>query len=396
MSGERERIARDGTLPDSDGINDEYFNHVAHELRASLNTILGWAELLRTRSFDDTGRVRAADTILRHARQQLWLINDLMDTWRLLSGSLRLNIAPVDFRGLVESAAQAVEPMAAARNVTITLDLAPLAGRVQGDAARLKQAIVALLSNAVHFVVAPGVVDLHLKSSTDGAMLTVHDNGLKITPDALPYLFDRRRPQEPALASRRGELGVGLSLVRDIVELHGGSIQVESDAFQGVTFRLLLPLDQVPRAVRGAHRRTTDLRDHSRLLGLTVLLVDDEEDSREVVAGILAHHGAVVLPAASVADALVALRQERVDVLLTDIAMPGEDGYDLIRRLRKLDAGVGLPAAALTAFASEDDRQRALEAGFQVHLSKPIDPQILIETVETLGKRATASLGPAS
>jgi len=401
MSGDRASTPRDGTLPDSDRISDEYFNHVAHELRASLNTILGWAELLRTRSFDDTGRVRAADTILRHARQQLWLINDLMDTWRLLSGSLRLNIAPVDLRGLVESAAQAIEPMAAARNIRITLDLASLAGHVQGDAARLKQAIVALLSNAVHFVVGPGVVDVHLTSSTDGATVTVHDNGVGITSDALPHLFDRRRPQEAALASRRGDLGVGLSLVRDIVELHGGSIQVESDPSHGVTFTLLLPLEQVPPAVaigpsKGAHRGTTDHRGHSRLLGLTVLLVDDEEDSREVVAGILTHYGAVVLPAASVADALVALRQERIDVLLTDIAMPGEDGYDLIRRLRKLDAGTGLPAAALTAFASEDDRKRALEAGFQVHLSKPIDPQVLIDTVETLGKRATASLGPAS
>jgi len=228
----------------------------------------------------------------------------------------------------------------------------------------------------------------------------VHDNGLGIPSEALPHLFDRRRPQEAALASRRGDLGVGLSLVRNIVELHGGSIQVESDASRGVTFTLLLPLEQIPPAVavgpaRSAHRGTTD-RGHSRLLGLTVLLVDDEEDSREVVAGILTHYGAVVLPAASVADALVALRQERIDVLLTDIAMPGEDGYDLIRRLRKLDAGTELPVAALTAFASEDDRKRALEAGFQVHLSKPIDPQVLIDTVETLGKRATAPLGPAS
>jgi CheY-like chemotaxis protein/two-component sensor histidine kinase len=397
MSGERASTPRDGTRPDSDGISDEYFNHVAHELRASLNTILGWAELLRTRSFDDTGRVRAAETILRHARQQLWLINDLMDAWRLLSGSLRLNIGPVDLGALVDSAARVIEPVAAAKNITITLDLAPVAGHVQGDAARLKQAIMALLTNAVHFVVGPSEVDVHLTASTNGATLTVHDHGLAISSDALPYLFDRRRPQEAALASRRGELGVGLSLVRDIVELHGGSIHVESDDTRGVTFSLFLPLEQVPPAIapsRDPHRETTDYRGHSRLLGLTVLLVDDEEDSREVVAGILSHYGAVVLPAACVADALAALRRERIDVLVTDIAMPGEDGYDLIHRLRKLKVGTELPAAALTAFASEDDRKRALEAGFQVHLSKPIDPNVLIDTVETLGKRAIRPEAP--
>jgi CheY-like chemotaxis protein/two-component sensor histidine kinase len=380
-----------GPSPDISGIGDDYINRVAHELRASLNTIFGWAELLRTRSFDEAGRIRAAETILRHSHQQLWLINELMDTWRLMSGTLRLSVGPVDLSDLVRSAAQAIEPVAAAKHINIHLDLAPLSGQVQGDATRLKQAVVALLANAVHFMTAPGTIEVRLVPSPAGAELTCHDEGLGIPEEARAHLFDRQRPTELAQASRRGDIGLGLSLVRDVIDLHGGSIIVESEGQHGVTFRLSLPLESAPSAVRLdptwiPHRGPGEHPMRSRLVGLTVLLVDDEADAREVVAGILKHYGASVVPTSSVADALARLKQERIDVLLTDIAMPGQDGYDLIRRVRKL----GVPVAALTAFASEEDRRRALEAGFQVYLSKPVDPHVLIETIEALGRGPNA------
>lgn len=375
--------------PDFAGFGTDYINHIAHELRASLNTIVGWAELLRTRGFDETGRIRAAETILRHSHQQLWLINSLMDTWRLMAGTLRLTVGPVDLRDLVTSAVQAIEPIAVAKNVTVQFDVTPLSGQVLGDAVRLKQAILTLLTNAVQFTTGPGTILVRLGPSLAGAELTCRDEGLGVGRDALPYLWDRDRPRDPAKASRRGDVGVGLSLVRDVIDLHGGSVSAESEG-HGITFSLTLPLESAPPAVRMdrtwvPHRGPAEHPMRSRLVGLTVLLVDDEADAREVVAGILRHYGATVVPVASVADAVTRLREGRIDVLLTDIAMPGQDGYDLIRRVRKL----GVPTAALTAFATEEDRRKALAAGFQVHLSKPVEPGLLIDTIEMLGRKTS-------
>jgi CheY-like chemotaxis protein/two-component sensor histidine kinase len=375
--------------PDSPGFSDAYISHTAHELRSSLNTIVGWAELLRTRGFDEAGRIRAAETILRQSHQQLWLINALMDTWRLMSGTLRLSVGAIDFRDLVRSAVQAVEPVAAAKDIRVQIDLAPVPGHVMGDATRLKQAIIALLANAVHFTNTPGTIVVRLKPSVAGAEFTCHDDGLGVGSEALAYLFDRHRPEENSKASRRGDVGVGLSLVRDMIDLHGGSIRAESDGEHGLTVSLTLPLESPPRAVQMdptwiPQRAPAEHPMRSRLLGLTVLLVDDEADAREVVAGILRHYGADVVAVSSAADAITRLREGRIDVLLTDIAMPGQDGYDLIRRVRRL----GVPAAALTAFTSDEDRRKALAAGFQVHLSKPVEPSVLIETIETLGRRA--------
>jgi CheY-like chemotaxis protein/two-component sensor histidine kinase len=375
--------------PDLAGFGTDYINHIAHELRASLNTIVGWAELLRTRGFDETGRIRAAETILRHSHQQLWLINSLMDTWRLMAGTLRLTVGPVDLRDLVTSAVQAIEPIAVAKNVSVQLDVTPLSGQVLGDAMRLKQAILTLLTNAVQFTTGPGTILVRLGPSLAGAELTCRDEGLGVGRDALPYLWDRDRPTDPAKASRRGDVGVGLSLVRDVIDLHGGSVSAESDG-HGITFSLTLPLESAPPAVRMdptwvPHRGPAEHPMRSRLVGLTVLLVDDEADAREVVAGILRHYGATVVSVASVADAVTRLKEGRIDVLLTDIAMPGQDGYDLIRRVRKL----GVPTAALTAFASEEDRRKALAAGFQVHLSKPVEPGLLIDTIEMLGRKTS-------
>jgi len=381
---------------------DEYLGHLAHDLRASLHTILGWAELLRTRSFDDAGRVRAAETILRHARQQLWLVNDVIDASRLLSGTLRLNVGPVDLRDVVESAAQAVEPIAAARQLELSRELTPLHGHVQGDAQRLKQAIVAVLTNAMHFMTSAGTVAVRLAPSPDGAELTVRASGvgsrLGVGAAEVPHLSARRPPTAAGRASQRDDLGVRLGLVRDLLDLHGGSIHVTRDE-SGITFRLSLPLGERLRVAPVgttliARDGPTDHSKHSRLLGLTVLVVDDEADAREIVAGILRHYGAVVVAAASVAEAFTVLGRERVDVLLTDIAMPGQDGYDLIRRMQHPDSLIKVPTAALTAFASEVDRRHALDAGFQAHLSKPIDPHVLVETVATLARRGGRATSP--
>jgi CheY-like chemotaxis protein len=286
----------------------------------------------------------------------------------------------------VQTAVEAVQPIAFARQVRVDLrrDGMPV-GRARGDARRVTRAITTLLSNAVHFAPSGSVVDV-LVSTADGAMsLAVHDMGPGVGEGALPYLFDRTRPSDPARGSPRGDFRLGLGFVRDVVTGHGGRVEAESDGEDaGVTFRVTLPVSEpsvfaTPPAVIP-----------QQLGGLRVLLVDDEPDAREALEGILRHYGAVVRAAGSAADAVVVLQHEPVDVVLADIAMPGADGYDLIKSIRALDSSAisHVPAVAVTAFASEADRRRALDAGYQVHLSKPIDASALIATVAALGRPA--------
>ena len=373
-----------------DGFSDDYLSVVAHDLRGSLNSIIGWAELIKRKALNDAGNVRAGETIIRQAKQQLELVNEVVDTWRLLSGNLQLKLAPVDAKELVHTAAYAAKE-SNSKSVEFDFQLEALPGPLLADGARLRQALIGLLNSAIHFAPEKGTVEICLKPAENGmAELTVHDSGVGVDSEALPYLFSRQRPKDPGKHSARAKYGRGLGLIRDIIDLHGGTIKAETDGETGVTFRVTLPLQAAPRAVHVDKVREVkessraELR--SRLAGTRVLIVDDDPDAREVVAAILRHYGASVIVATSVSTALVALRREQVDVMVADLGMPIEDGYDLIRHVRssEIDKIARLPAAALTAYTTEEDRDRVLAAGFQFHLAKPVDPAVLVATVERL------------
>jgi CheY-like chemotaxis protein len=373
-----------------DGFSDDYLSVVAHDLRGSLNSIIGWAELIKRKALNEAGNVRAGETIIRQARQQLELINEVVDTWRLLSGNLQLKLTPVDAKELIHTAAYAAKE-ASTKPIEFDFQLEAIPAPLLADGARLRQAMIGLFNSAIHFAPDNGTVEVRLKPGSAGmAELTVHDTGVGIDPEALPYLFSRQRPQDPSKQSARAKYGRGLGLIRDIIDLHGGTIRAETTGESGVTFRVTLPLQVAPSAVRADKvrevKQSTRAELRSRLAGTSVLIVDDDPDAREVVAAILRHYGAKVIVATSVSTALVALRREQVDVLIADLGMPVEDGYDLIRQVRssELEKIARLPAAALTAYTTEEDRDRVLAAGFQFHLAKPVDPAVLVATVERL------------
>ena len=374
-----------------DGFADDYLSIAAHDLRGSLNSIIGWAELIKRKALPEEGIVRAGETIIRQAKQQLELINEVVDTWRLLSGNLQLKMAPIDAKELVNQAVHAVRE-ANKKAVTFNLQLDALPAPLFADGLRIRQVLIGLFTSALHFAPEQGTIDVTLKASEKGsAELTIHDAGVGVDPAALPYLFSRQRQQDPSKSSARAKFGRGLGLVRDIVDLHGGTIKAETDGETGVTFRVRLPLAAAPTAVHMDKareiKRTPQEEVRSRLAGTVVLIVDDDPDAREVVAAILRHYGAKVIVATSVSTALVALRREpQVDVLVADLGMPVEDGYDLIRQVRESDVTkiAAMPAAALTAYTTEEDRERVLAAGFQFHLAKPVDPAVLVATVERL------------
>jgi CheY-like chemotaxis protein len=375
---------------DVDGFADDYLSIAAHDLRGSLNSIIGWAELIKRKALPEEGNVRAGETIIRQARQQLELINEVVDTWRLLSGNLQLKLAPIDARELVNQAIHAVRE-SNKKNVTFDLKVDALPGPLFADGIRIRQTLIGLLNSAIHFAPENGTIAIGLRLAEKGiAELTIHDSGVGVDPAALPYLFSRQRQQDPAKNSARSMFGRGLGLIRDIIDLHGGTIKAETDGETGVTFRLRLPLAAAPSAVHAEVvrevKRNAQADVRSRLAGTTVLMVDDDPDAREVVTAILRHYGAKVIVATSVSTALVALRREQVDVLLADLGMPVEDGYDLIRQVRESETPkiAAMPAAALTAYTTEEDRERVLAAGFQFHLAKPVDPAVLVATVDRL------------
>ena len=387
---ERRKDAQQRQSLEVDGFSDDYLSVVAHDLRGSLNSIIGWAELIKRQALNEAGNIRAGETIIRQAKQQLDLVNEVVDTWRLLSGNLRLKLAPVDAKELINTAAYAAKA-GTSKEVEFDFQLEALPAPLFADGARLRQALIGLFNSAIHFAPDKGTVEVCMRPGDSGmAELTVHDAGVGVDADALPYLFSRQRPQDPSKHSARAKYGRGLGLIRDIIDLHGGTIRAETDGESGMTFRVVLPLQAAPSAVHADKVREVkesgraELR--SRLAGTRVLIVDDDPDAREVVAAILRHYGASVIVATSVSTALVALRREQVDVLVADLGMPIEDGYDLIRHVRssEVEKIARLPAAALTAYTTEEDRDRVLAAGFQFHLAKPVDPAVLVATVERL------------
>jgi signal transduction histidine kinase/CheY-like chemotaxis protein len=391
---ERERAARE-TAEEGNRLKDQFLATVSHELRTPLNAILGWADMLRRNILDESRRDRASEAIYENATRQTRLIDELLDVAGIVSGKLRLERTVVDLEQVLRGAMEVVQPAADAKGVAVAIHVeAPLSG-VYGDGGRLQQIAWNLLSNAVKFTQTGGEVQVRLRRTQGAAEITVTDNGAGIPAEFLPWVFEPFRQADASHTRRYGGLGLGLSIVKHLVEAHGGSVSVSSPGEGwGATFTVRLPIRAVApdhaQAAGTAHSASKE--QGASLHGLSVLVVDDDYESREVVAAHLSSRNAVVLKAESAAEALETLRRERVDVLLADIAMPGEDGYALIRRIRALDArAASIPAAALTALAREEDRQRVLDAGFQLHLAKPIDGRSLVAAVKSLGHWHAAS-----
>jgi signal transduction histidine kinase/ActR/RegA family two-component response regulator len=381
-------------------LKDEFLAVVSHELRTPLNSILGWSDILLRRAADYPRRDRAIQAIYDSARRQAKLIDDLLDVSRVTSGTLRLEQTAVDLKEVVHDALQVVQPGADAKDIHVAVDAAGWMGFVHGDAARLQQVVSNLLSNAVKFTPAGGCVRVVLRRSGDAAEIEIADTGQGIDSDFLPYIFEPFRQGDASTTRVHGGLGLGLSIVKHLVDAHGGTIAAQSvGPGHGATFIVKIPLAPECLAFPVALRSSGDADSGASLRGLRVLIVDDDEQSRLVVAALLSNHDAVVMTAESADAAYEVLRSNRFDVMLADIAMPGEDGYALLRRLRAgyVRGASMLPAAALTALAREGDRELALDAGFQMHLTKPISPRSLVTAVATLaqmnGTRGTEPAG---
>ena len=372
---------------------DEFLATVSHELRAPLNAMLGWAQILRTTRVDEATMAHAIEIIERSARTQSRLIEDLLDTARIVSGKLRLDIQPVDLTSLIENAVDVLRPAAEAKGIDIKVALN--AGRevITGDPDRLQQIVWNLLSNAIKFTPKDGHVEVRLERADPHARITVTDTGRGISPEYLPYIFDRFLQADGSSTRRHTGLGLGLSLVRHLVELHGGTVYAKSPGEGlGASFIIDLPMRAVlPQLSEGepATFGTAGIWGAPSLEGVWVLVVDDETDARELVATLLQQCGAKVTAVASAREALAAVsgeQQKRPDIVISDVSMPEVDGYDLIRRIRELppEKGGRTPAVALTAYGRSIDRIRALSAGFQMHMPKPVEPAELATVVASL------------
>ncbi|HKR02880.1 MAG TPA: ATP-binding protein, partial [Pyrinomonadaceae bacterium] len=332
----------------------------------------------------------------RNAKAQAQLIEDLLDVSRIITGKLRLDVRPVELVPVVEAAIDAVRPATDAKSIELQTELDPLAGVVSGDPARLQQVAWNLIANAVKFTPRDGHVKIQLARVDSQIELTVSDTGQGITNDFLPYVFDRFRQADGSTTRAHGGLGLGLAIVRHLVELHGGTVHAQSEGpGLGATFKVKLPLCQLRNADFGlrdenhAQEQSAIQNPQSAMLkGLRVLVVDDEPDARVLIRTVLERQGAIVTASESAREAFDALRREVPDVLVSDIGMPDEDGYALIRRVRALPKAEGgnVPAAAVTAYADEDNRRHAVEAGFQLHVPKPLDPEELVAVVQKLAK----------
>lgn len=375
-------------------IKDEFLAIVSHELRSPLNPILGWAKLLRKGSLNEATTVRALEAIERNAGIQAQLIEDLLDISRILRGKLALNLETVNLVDTIEAALETVQLAAEAKSIQINLHLVTGFGWVKGDSSRLQQVVWNLLSNAVKFTPLGGQVEVHLKQIDSQIQLQVSDTGKGITADFLPHVFEYFRQAESGTTRSSGGLGLGLAIVRQLVELHGGRVWAESlGEGQGATFTVCLPmLQQSVESKRGEQNVLDDFYPFSMyypsLEGVRLVVVDDSVDTREFLAFLLEQQGAIVTIAASANEALAAIAKSKPDLLLSDLGMPEIDGYALIRKLRAMSANQGgqIPAIALTAYAAETTQQQVCAAGFQMHIAKPVDPLKLVTAIAALVK----------
>ena len=388
LTGERMALAEAERMLE---MKDEFLATLSHELRTPLNAILGWSQMLRRGVRTEADMHKGLDTIERNARAQAQLIEDLLDMSRINSGKLHLDIQPMEPCVVVHAAAETVRPAADAKGIRLEMRIDPNTGWISGDAGRLQQVIWNLLSNAIKFTPKGGTVQVLVERVSTHVEISVGDSGVGIETEFLSHVFERFRQADGSITRRYGGLGLGLSIVRSLVELHGGTVHATSPGVGfGSTFTAVLPLVAVQSVslheMRPAGRslaRASVRFQGSDLTGVSVLVVDDETDTREMLRHVLDDCGAEVFMAASAEEALVLLQEKRPALLVSDIGMPDVDGYELLRRVRALDPkqGGAIPAIALTAFARPEDRGRALEAGFQAHIAKPMDLTDFVATV---------------
>ena len=375
---------------------DEFLATLSHELRTPLHAVLGWSHLLRTTTTDATELRHGLETIERNARMQAQLIDELLDMSRIISGKMRLDVQSVDLAGVISDSVESLRPAAAGKQISLVVLLDPRAGPIQGDPARLQQVVWNLLSNAIKFTPKRGRVKVVLQRINSHVEIIVSDTGHGIEADFLPQLFTRFAQADGSTTRRHGGLGLGLAICRQLVELHGGTIDATSAGPNtGSTFTVALPLTPIldERSPSLAAHPTSERPRPSEALdlqGIRVLVVDDEAESRELLERMLASHGATIATAGSAAEALDLVRTQQPDLLLTDIGMPDQDGYQLLQALRAMppEEGGRTPAVALTAFARSEDRRRALMAGFQLHVAKPVDIAELLAVVSSVARGA--------
>jgi signal transduction histidine kinase/CheY-like chemotaxis protein len=392
---ERERTVR-AAAERASAMKDEFLATLSHELRTPLTAILGWARMLQRPGVTEGDRDRGLSIIDRNTRAQIQLIEDLLDMSRITSGRLHLDTRPVAPATFIEAALETVRPAAEAKGIEMATRLEPGAGPVAGDPDRLQQVVWNLLANAIKFTGEGGRVEVELRRLGSAIEISVSDSGIGMAPEFLPHVFDRFRQADGSTTRAVGGLGLGLAIVKQLVELHGGSVRAESPGPErGATFTVQLPAlalrtdaggDWLDPGTAGPALEFRRLD----LSGIAVLVVDDDVDARELIERALADCHAVVWAAGTAAEALELVERVRPQVLVSDIGMPGVDGYELLRRVRGLGLvrGGGVPAVALTAFARSEDRTRALRAGFLAHVPKPVDPSELIATVASVVGRA--------
>ncbi len=375
---------------------DEFLATVSHELRTPLNAILGWSTLLRRRAGSDEQLGKGLQVIQRNAESQAKIIDDILDVSRIITGKLILETLPTDLLAIIEDAIEVVRPSAAAKEITLVVPPPSEACVLIADSDRIRQTVWNLLSNAVKFTDRGGEVRVEVSREGSRFVLVVSDTGKGIEPAFLPFVFDRFKQADSSITRRAGGLGLGLAIVRHIVELHGGAVEAFSEGpGRGATFTVTLPIRAITTTAVTPEPKTRDqtASQHpapSALHGLRVLVVDDEPDARELLAAVLTQAGGEVDTAGSAAEALEQISQFRPHVLVSDVGMPDEDGYSLIRRLRKRDVqqGGAIPAVALTAYTRAEDRSTALAAGFTTHIGKPVNPDDLLATIAHLAALA--------
>ena len=401
MIAERERLLKSEQearreAEHTSRMKDEFLATLSHELRTPLNAILGWAQLLQIRPASCADLTEGLETIARNARAQTKLIEELLDMSRIISGKLRLDVQTVDLERVISDSIESVRPAAEAKTIRLLKIFDPTAAIVRGDAGRLQQVVWNLLTNAIKFTPKGGRVQVYLQRVNSHVEIVVSDTGEGIEAEYMPRLFTRFSQADATSTRKHGGLGLGLAIVRHITELHGGRVSATSPGpGQGATFTVELPLTAVhddrpqhltqhpvaePAATAAPTLPSVDLS------GVRVLVVDDEPDALAIIKRVLEISSATVITASTAAEGFEALRNERPHVLLSDIGMPGEDGYSLLKRVRDLPPSEGgsTPAAALTAFARSEDRRRALMAGFQLHVPKPVEPPELLAVVANL------------